>query len=97
MLVFSNIFLNKDNLLHNVTVLEQIAGGKLCVMVKANAYGHGAKEIVGMLEDRIDFFGVSNQSEAEEIRGISNSKIIVFAISIGFFLSVLHRGIAQFV
>ena len=76
--MFSNIFLNKENLLHNVTVLEQIAGGKLCVMVKANAYGHGAKEIVGMLEDRIEFFGVSNQSEAEEIRGISNSKIIVF-------------------
>ena len=76
--MFSNIVLNKSNLIHNVSVLEKIAGGPLCVMVKANAYGHGAKEIVKILNGRVEYWGVSNQSEAEEIRQVTNSHIIVF-------------------
>lgn len=76
--MFSNIFLNRTNLLHNVSVLEDIAGGPILVMVKANGYGHGAKEIVKMLDGRIKYFGVSNQSEAEQLRQISDSNIVVF-------------------
>ena len=91
--MFSNIFLNKENLLHNVTALEQIAGGKLCVMVKANAYGHGAKEIVEMLDGRVEYFGVSNQSEAEELREITNSNLIVFGACEDY-ESCLHKNIS---
>lgn len=76
--MFSNIFLNKSNLLHNISTLKKIAGGELCVMVKANAYGHGATEIVKLLNGKVDFFGVSNQTEAEELRPITNAHIIVF-------------------
>ena len=76
--MFSKIILNKSNLLHNISNLENVAGGQLCVMVKANAYGHGAKEIVSMLDGKVNFFGVSNQFEAEAIRGVTNAHIIVF-------------------
>ena len=76
--MFSNIFLNKTNILHNVKVLKEKVNAKLCVMVKANAYGHGDREIVKMLGDEVDFFGVSNQSEAEHIRNITKAGVIVF-------------------
>ncbi len=76
--MFSNIFLNKKNLIDNFQLLKDKAEGKICVMVKANAYGHGAKEIVKTLDTFADFFGVSNQTEAEEIRGLTNSGVVVF-------------------
>ncbi len=76
--MFSNIFLNKSNLIQNCHKLKETAGGKLCVMVKANAYGHGDKQIVKMLEDEVDFFGVSNQMEAERLRPLTKAHLVVF-------------------
>lgn len=76
--MFSNIFLNKENLLHNVITLSNLANAKLCIMVKANGYGHGAREIVEMLGDEVDCFGVSNQTEAVDLREVTDKKIIVF-------------------
>lgn len=76
--MFSKIILNKSNLYSNIDFLKSSAKGKLCAMVKANAYGHGAKEIVKLLEGRVEYFGVSSQAEAEQLRQFTNSKIIVF-------------------
>ncbi len=76
--MFSKIFLNSKNLINNVNVLEGDAQKPLCVMVKANAYGHGSKEIVSMLKNRIKYFGVSNLQEALEIRDYTKEDIIVF-------------------
>ncbi len=76
--MLSNIVLNRENLINNYQILKNKSDGKICVMVKANAYGHGAKEIVKILDNYADFFGVSNQSEAEEIRGLTNASVVVF-------------------
>lgn len=76
--MLSNIILNKSNLLHNVDYLQKTAGSEICAMVKANAYGHGAREIVEILKHKINYFGVSNQSEALELREITDKCIIVF-------------------
>ncbi len=76
--MFSNIFLNKENLLNNFKFLKTTVNSKICVMVKANAYGHGAKEIVKMLDGSADYFGVSNQTEAKEIRAITKAGVVVF-------------------
>lgn len=89
--MFSNIFLNKSNLLHNISTLEKIAGGNLCVMVKANAYGHGAKEIVQMLNGRVEYFGVSNQTEGEEIREITDANVIVFGVCEDYEKCIKHN------
>lgn len=76
--MFSKIFLNKNNLLNNIDKIEEISGKKTCVMIKANAYGHGMKEILTILNDRVDFFGVSNQSEGLSARKYTSKDIIVF-------------------
>ena len=76
--MFSKIFLSKDNLLHNINKIEELSKKKTCVMVKANAYGHGMKEIISLLKDRIDFFGVSNQAEGLEARKYTTKEVIVF-------------------
>ncbi len=76
--MFSYIFLDKESLLYNCDVLKEIANGKICVMVKANAYGHGDRQIVEMLDGEVDYFGVSNQTEAERIRPYTKAHIVVF-------------------
>ena len=76
--MFSKIFLSKNNLLFNIDKIEELSKKKTCVMVKANAYGHGMKEIISLLKDRIDFFGVSNQAEGLEARMYTTKEVIVF-------------------
>ena len=76
--MFSKIFLSRDNFLNNIESIEKISQKKTCVMIKANAYGHGEKEVISILKDRIDYFGVSNQSEALLARKYTNKDIIVF-------------------
>lgn len=41
---------------------------KLCMMVKANAYGHGSPETCLYVEDAVDAFGVISIEEAEVLR-----------------------------
>jgi alanine racemase len=76
--MFSKFFLYKQTLINNVRSLKREAHGRLCVMVKANAYGHGLKEIVNILKDEVDFFGVSNQAEGEIVRALTSRQVIVF-------------------
>lgn len=77
--MFNKIFINKTNLLHNVHYLQNLLEEKkLCVMVKANAYGHGMKEIVQCLEGEDLSYGVSNEEEAFALRELSDKQIIVF-------------------
>ena len=35
------IYLNKKNLISNLDYLGQVSQKKICLVVKANAYGHG--------------------------------------------------------
>ncbi|MCK5270711.1 MAG: alanine racemase [Sedimentisphaerales bacterium] len=62
-------YISRDNLRHNAAVLKSRceAGTKLCVEVKADAYGHHAKLVVPCLVDLADMFAVASIEEAEEI------------------------------
>lgn len=54
---------------HNVQVLAAAAGVPLCVMVKANAYGHGASLVAEALSGMgLAFWGVATLAEALELR-----------------------------
>ncbi len=75
--MFSNILLNKDNLLYNARKTKEICGHKICAMIKANGYGHGSKEIASVLDCEVDYFGVSNQYEGEEIKNIVSRPVLV--------------------
>ena len=56
---------------HNVRTLRAAAGGaRLCAVVKADAYGHGAVPVArACLEAGADHLAVSSVEEAEQLRG----------------------------
>ncbi|MBQ4065885.1 MAG: alanine racemase, partial [Clostridia bacterium] len=62
-------------------------GTKMMAVVKADAYGHGALEVAGLLADRADAFGVATAWEAAELRrnGIENDILILGGTDQGFF------------
>ena len=63
--------INLNKLEHNFNVIKGCIDKnvKLCCVVKADAYGHGAKELAALYERLgADFFAVSNLEEAIELR-----------------------------
>lgn len=72
--------INLDSLRENIRQLKQIAKKELIGVVKADAYGHGEKEVTRILkEEGISFFAVSNINEAINLRhlGISEKILIL--------------------
>ena len=55
------------NIVRNAETFSALTGVKVCAVVKANAYGHGAIEVVSALEGKVDCFAVALLSEAMEI------------------------------
>lgn len=62
--------INLDAILQNILNIRKKAGNqvKLMAVIKADGYGHGAKEIGHYIKDEVDFFGVATIEEAVEIR-----------------------------
>ena len=73
------IVVSKDALLNNVWEVRRVLGNKkICIMVKANAYGHGIERIYNLMHNYVDFFGVSNVNEAEQLYNLNkNLKILI--------------------
>lgn len=72
---FNNFIINQSNLVHNVKNIKNYIGNKtlLCVMVKANAYGHNVKAVCESLKYEADWFGVATLCEAKEIRSFNKT------------------------
>lgn len=74
-----------DKLNYNVdNILKKINGrAKLLIVVKADAYGHGAVQIARELENKCDFFGVACIEEAVELirAGIKTPLLILGYVS----------------
>ena len=67
------------NVRRNAVKFRALTGKKLCAVVKANAYGHGAVEIVNALENTADCFAVALIEEGLEIRMATCGKdVLVF-------------------
>jgi alanine racemase len=72
------IEISKANLQYNISEFRRLVGRKkIAAVVKANAYGHGLSEIVGIIKDKVDWFGVDSLEEAIEIRNIGITKPIL--------------------
>ncbi len=68
-----------DNIRFNAETFSALTNTKLCAVVKANAYGHGAEEVVHALADLVDTFAVALIDEGLAIRGASCGRnILVF-------------------
>lgn len=61
----------------NARIFKDLTNVKLCAVVKANAYGHGAVETVNALEQIADFFAVALIEEALEIRQAACGKDVL--------------------
>lgn len=74
-----------DAIEYNVKNITAKLGGKakLLVVVKADAYGHGAVEIGKFLQDKCDYFGVACVDEAMELirAGIDNPILVLGYVS----------------
>ena len=64
------IEISERALTQNIATLDNISGqSKFCAVVKANAYGHGLKEIAQILNrNGVDFFAVDNINDAILLR-----------------------------
>ncbi len=64
---------------HNLAGLRKLAGTRMiAVAVKANAYGHGLREIVGLLRDEnVDYVAVHSTEEAASARKYGWTKPIL--------------------
>ena len=68
-----------DALIHNFSVIKRHAAGtRLMAIVKADAYGHSARNTAPVLEEQgADAFGVSNIEEAITLRGCGITRPIL--------------------
>ncbi len=83
--MFSKIVLSKENLISNAKSFMQKSEKDICVMVKANAYGHGLQKVCEALKDTVSFFGVSNEEEGEAVREVCQNPVIVFGACDDYF------------
>ena len=58
-----------ENLVHNFRLMREKTKSRVCCVIKADAYGHGAWQCARTLAAAgADFFAVSSVAEAEEVR-----------------------------
>ncbi|PJE78592.1 Alanine racemase [invertebrate metagenome] len=64
----ANVIINLDALCNNYRAIKQLSGGKVLAVVKADAYGHGARWCASALAGAADGFAVACIEEAVELR-----------------------------
>ncbi len=76
----SKIELNKENIGSNIKLFKDNLSKdqKLVVVVKANAYGHGLREIVEMTNEYADYFQVDDYEELKIIREVTDNPVCIF-------------------
>ncbi|MDO8492155.1 MAG: alanine racemase [bacterium] len=105
------IEISKNALENNIRVVRGLLapGAKLMAVVKANAYGHGLKEIASVLKKETDImFGVDSFEEALVVKSIAPKneimilgyipeKNLTFAIKKGFHISIYDKDVLRHV
>lgn len=74
--------LNKQNLINNINYCKNKYN--IMAMVKANAYGHGYKQIAKILNNYVEWYGVANEVEAINLRKVTNKKILIVGKSLNY-------------
>ncbi|MCH4887490.1 alanine racemase [Acidaminobacter sp. JC074] len=91
--------INLDNLAFNLKSIKDYVGKDVCVaaVVKANAYGHGAVEIVRTaIENQVEVIAVATLTEALELRRHFDVDIFIMGYTPSEYLDqVVKEGITQ--
>lgn len=76
----SYIEISKDNLIHNIKQFRGLLKDKtkIAAVIKANAYGHGDKEIAKIASLYVDYFQVDSIEEAERVNSVTKKPILIF-------------------
>ncbi|MDP2911039.1 MAG: alanine racemase [Candidatus Omnitrophota bacterium] len=84
-----------DAIRHNLEIVSHIVKGdtRILGVVKADAYGHGIKEVSKAIVDYVDYFGVASLDEAGVLREIGIKKPILV---IGAILPQEAEGVLKF-
>lgn len=82
---------------HNLKTIKEHVGKKLLVVIKANAYGHGAKKVAEATCDIADYFAVATIEEAIQLRedNITNPILILGYVSPEYFPDLVKYDIEQ--
>jgi alanine racemase len=75
----THIEISAGNLVHNLKEFEKLTDRKIMLAVKANAYGHGLKEVVSITRGlpSIDYYAVDTLEEALTVRAAAGKKKIL--------------------
>ena len=75
------IYLNKKSFLRNLEVLKNLSRKELCLVVKANAYGHGLEWAVkNAKESGIKWFAVASVDEGIQVKKVyEESRVLLLA------------------
>jgi len=73
------IEISRKNLVHNLKLFKNIANRKMMFVVKANAYGHGLKEVINITKELpiINYYAVDSVYEALIVKEIDVGKKII--------------------
>ncbi len=76
---------NSRKLLNNIEIIKNVARcDKICAVVKADAYGHGAVGIASIAEPYVDYFAVALVEEGVELRLSGIEKPILVLIPVDY-------------
>lgn len=85
---FTDYVINKENLLFNIKTIKSKLkpNTKFCAVIKADAYGIGAREISALINKEVDCFAVANLEEGVDLRsyGISKNVIVLGALNFDY-------------
>lgn len=74
--------IDMDAALYNFNIVKSYVTSKICCVIKANAYGHGASELAKLYQDNgANFLAVSNIEEAMQLR---NNGIVSPILILGY-------------
>lgn len=73
----NKLIIDSAALRKNIENIKQSTQKKVCLVVKADAYGHGIENVVPFVDDLADFYAVAKVSEGVQLRNFTNKKILV--------------------
>lgn len=78
-----------DAITKNYNIIKMSTDAKICCVIKANGYGHGAVELAKLYEELgTDFLAVSNIEEALQLR---NNQIATPILILGYTRQNAHH------
>ncbi|UCH95607.1 MAG: alanine racemase [Candidatus Aminicenantes bacterium] len=75
----THIEISAKNLVHNLKEFEKLTDKKIMLAVKANAYGHGLKEVVSITRELspVAYYAVDTLEEALAVKAVDSKKKIL--------------------